>query len=101
VGLVVGLLVGLLLGSVTTTGIGIVFGTTLGLVVALAFGLDCPVFHFAFRLWLPMHDCGPSRWLHFLEWANVHLLLRRTGAPYQWVHLELRDYLAAVEPTEV
>jgi hypothetical protein len=95
VGLFIGGLVGLLLGPVTTPRVGIVFGTALGLVVALTFGLDCPLFHFAFRLWLRMHNCGPSRWLRFLEWTNVHLLLRRTGASYQWAHLELRDYLAA------
>ena len=32
--------------------------------------------------------------MRFLEWARVRLLLRSTGAAYEWAHLEFRDYMA-------
>jgi hypothetical protein len=62
--------------------------------VGLVTGLDAVLYHFAFRLWLRMHHAGPLRWVRFLEWARIRLLLRSTGAAYEWAHLELRDYMA-------
>jgi hypothetical protein len=70
------------------------FGLGFGVVFALLFGFDAVLFHFAFRLWLRVNDKGPLRWGRFLNWATPHLLLRRNGPSYQWIHLELRDFLA-------
>jgi len=99
IGLLLGLLVGLLIGLVRVLAVGLVVGLSEGLstgiLVGLVAGLDTVLYHFAFRLWLRRHRKGSLRWVTFLEWANVHLLLRRTGASYQWAHLELREYLAA------
>jgi hypothetical protein len=72
----------------------LVFGLSFGFVGGLFFGIDCTVFHAAFRLWLRTHDLGPWNWARFLRWASEHLLLRSGGPAYQWVHLELRDYLS-------
>jgi len=98
IGLLVGLLVSLLIGMARVMRVGLVVGLSEGLstgmVVGLIAGLDSVLYHFTFRLWLRGHHRGPLRWVTFLEWANVHLLLRRTGASYQWAHLELREYLA-------
>jgi hypothetical protein len=73
--------------------LGVSFGLVIGLILGLAFGLDCVLFHLAFLVWLRAHDRGPVRWVRFLEWACDHLLLRSTGASYEWAHLELRDYM--------
>jgi transcriptional regulator with XRE-family HTH domain len=81
-----GLAVGLAHGSAA--------GLTFGLAAGLAFGLDSVVFHCAFRLWLRTHDLGPWDWPGFLDWASDRLLLRTNGASYQWIHRQLRDYLA-------
>jgi hypothetical protein len=60
---------------------------------SLVFGLDSVIFHYAFRLRMRRRGGGPLRWVRFLDWATDHLLLTSTGASYQWIHLELRDYL--------
>jgi hypothetical protein len=86
---------GLAVGLVSGLALGVVFGLVGGLVG----GLACVVFHYAFRVWLRKHDRGPMRWVSFLEWASAHLLLRSTGASYQWVHLELRDHLVTSATT--
>jgi len=70
------------------------FGVSFGFVGGLFFGIDCILFHAAFRLWLRTRDLGPWNWAGFLQWASEHLLLRSGGPAYQWVHLELRDYLS-------
>lgn len=74
--------------------LGLVFGIALGIAAALVFGLDAVAFHYAFCLWLRIHQLGPWDWPGFLHWASDRMLLRTNGASYQWIHLELRDYLA-------
>jgi hypothetical protein len=73
---------------------GLLNGVTSGLVFGLVFGLDAVMFHYAFRLRMRRRGGGPLRWVTFLDWTTDHLLLMSTGASYQWIHLELRDYLA-------
>src|SRR5207302_1986294 len=94
--LILGLSFALAFGLAWGPGIGPTIGPTiglaLGLVFGLAFGLDTIAFHYAFRLWLRMHRLGPWDWPAFLHWASDRLLLPTTGASYQWIHLELRDY---------
>lgn len=98
IGLVVGvaaaLFVGLAVGLLAKLAYGLAIGLLVGLFVGVVTGLDSVLYHFAFRLWLRTHLNGPLRWVRFLEWARVRLLLRSTGATYEWAHLELRDYMA-------
>jgi hypothetical protein len=94
VGLLGGLAVELTFGPILGVTLGVGLGLAVGLAVGLALGLDAMAFHCAFRLWLRMHRLGPWDWPGFLDWASDHLLLRSNGAAYQWVHVELRDYLA-------
>jgi hypothetical protein len=95
VGVATGLIIGLPLGlSPSWWGFALSNGLVFGLLVGLMTGLDAVVYHFAFLLWLRTHRNGPLRWVSFLEWATAHLVLRSTGAAYEWVHLELRDNMA-------
>jgi MFS family permease len=100
VGLVVGLVVGFLFGltgvppGTLVVGRLVSAGLFIGLFIGLMAGLDSVLYYFAFRLWLRLHRNGPLGWVRFLEWARVRLLLRSTGAAYEWAHLELRDYMA-------
>jgi hypothetical protein len=99
----IGLALGLLAGAIglVLPGRGaaladrISAGLAVGLVAGVPVGLGCGIFHYAFRFWLRTNDRAPLAWVGFLDWASVRLLLRTTGASYQWVHIELRDYLAA------
>jgi hypothetical protein len=101
-GLIVVVVVGLALGLTgdVTYGLaggliyGLAYGPAIGLAAGLTFGLDAIVFHYAFCLWLRKNHLGPWHWPGFLEWAHDRLLLRTNGASYQWIHLELRNYLA-------
>jgi len=62
---------------------------------AFTYGLSNPVFHLSWRwFFLRRTDYGPFRWPAFLDWCCEHLYLRSSGPSYQWVHAELRDYLA-------
>jgi hypothetical protein len=115
IGLVVGLAAGLLaalalsLPSLLRPGpldlayrlrVGVFASLSVGLPVALVTGLGAVLYQFAFRLWLRRHGNGPLRWVSFLEWACTRLLLRSTGAAYEWAHLELRDYMAEQHPSQ-
>src|SRR5207247_5599399 len=103
-GLLVAAVVGLALGAAGGKGVadllafrlvfGLTFGLALGVAAGLRFGLDAIAFHYAFCLWLRMHRLGSWDWPRFLHWASDRLLLRTNGPSYQWIHLELRDYLA-------
>jgi hypothetical protein len=99
-GLVVGLIFGLIIGLVAGRGGGLAdvlgVGLIFGLVAGLPGGLGAVVGHYVYRLLLWRKGWAPLRWPRFLDWACRHLYLRSTGPAYQWVHIELRDHLAAV-----
>jgi hypothetical protein len=93
-----------LLGTYRTLwiGLGFTFVRVIIYIVSfgLVFGLDSLVFHYAFRLRMRRQGGGPLRWVRFLDWATDHLVLASTGASYQWIHLQLRDYLATSHSLE-
>jgi hypothetical protein len=95
-----GLAFGLLMAMVVALGLSgplafrLPFGLAIGLALGLTLGLDAVAFHRAFCLRLCMCRQGSWNWPSFLSWASERLLLRPNGASYQWIHLELRDYLA-------
>jgi len=99
-GLLVAVAVGLNGGLAYGLAYGLAFGLAAWLGFGFVFGLDAIAFHYAFCVWLRMHDLGPRNWARFLQWASDRLLLRTNGISYQWVHLELRDYLGPVENTD-
>jgi hypothetical protein len=91
--LTIAVVVGVVVGQLVGTLAGLVSGSAVGLLAGLVFGLEFVAFHYAFRLQMLLHGWGPFRWASFLDWAGIHLLFQRSGAAYQWMHLELRDYL--------
>jgi hypothetical protein len=95
-GLVAGIMGGLFLPS-HDAGMArrVSTGLTVGLVAGIPLGLGCMIFHYAFRFWLRSYNRAPFAWVRFLDWASARLLLWSTGASYQWVHIQLRDHLAA------
>ncbi len=92
-GLVFGLAFGLSRGLDQGLALGLPFGLAIGLVFGLRYGLNAVAIHYAYRLRLRRSDHAPLRWVQFLDWSCSHLYLRRQGAAYQWIHIELRDYL--------
>jgi hypothetical protein len=92
-GLLGGLVIGLSFGLVGLDG-GLLFGLVGGLVVGLLGGLLAFVDHYVYRILLWRKSWAPLGWPRFLDWACDHLYLQSTGPAYQWVHIELRNYLA-------
>jgi hypothetical protein len=72
---------------------GVLLGGLGGGVLA---GLGAVWTHYVYRFLLWYNGWAPLRWPRFLDWACSHLYLRSTGPAYQWVHVELRNYLADV-----
>jgi hypothetical protein len=81
-------------GLIFGLGGGPVLALVGGLVAGLAGGLDAALGHCVYRSLLWYKGWAPLQWPRFLDWACSHLYLHSTGAAYQWVHVELRDYLA-------
>jgi hypothetical protein len=102
-GVVFGLGGGLVFGLVFALSSGLGAGLTGGLGAGLIFGLVCGLGacadHYVYRLMIWRRGWAPLRWPRFLDWACSHLYLRSSGPAYQWMHLELRDYLADVYVT--
>lgn len=96
-GLAVGTVIFLALTLIGGTGAAEAAGVALAvtLVASLVLGLGVVIFHLAFRVARWRRGDVPFDLARFLYWACDHLYLRCSGAAFQWVHVELRDYLAA------
>lgn len=96
-GVVVGTVIFLALTVLGGTGAAEAAGVAAAvtLVASLVLGLGVVSFHLAFRVARWRRGDVPFDLARFLYWACDHLYLRCSGAAFQWVHVELRDYLAA------
>lgn len=96
--LVIGLLLGLLLGlnrGLVETLHGIAIGIYLGLFLGLMGGLDAVLRHLSLRIVLYKSGVSPWNYAKFLEHAENHRFIQRTGGRYRFVHDLLRKRFAA------
>lgn len=80
---------------------GLVYGTTNGLAIAFFVwmrngGLAC-IQHFYVRILLSRKKCIPWNYIHFLEYANKHIILRKVGGGYTFAHRLLLEYFASLQ----
>jgi hypothetical protein len=73
---------------------GLALGTTLGLLLGLAFGGVTCIQHGVLRLILYLKRCIPWNYVQFLEHAKDLGFLRRRGGAYEFRHQQLQDYFA-------
>jgi hypothetical protein len=74
--------------------LGLILGINGGLLVGEAF-----LCHFVLRFWLWRTRVLPWNLIAFLDEATSHLILRRVGGGYMFIHRLLLDYLASLETT--
>jgi hypothetical protein len=117
-GMIYGLIVGLIFGMIVVLGLGLffglvfgqryglIFGLFFGLLGGLVFGLFFGLFfggyaylqHGILRLLLWQAGYAPLRYVYFLDCATKHILLRKVGGGYIFIHRLLQDYFASLEP---
>jgi hypothetical protein len=101
VGLVFGLLgglgVGLILGLVT----GLVTGLIFGLIFGLWYGGNAFIQHFILRWRLSRENYLPWRLVEFLDDMAEHILLRKVGGGYIFIHRMVMEYFAGLATKQV
>jgi len=97
---------GLLVGSFVGFSFGLVLwflagpeaalsgGLLLSLTFGLVYGLDSVIKHYAMRLVFVLDGSMPLRFISFLDYCARHILLRRLGGGYEFIHPTFRDYVA-------
>ncbi len=103
IGLAIGLMSGIGLGLPQVLGSGFHMGLVLGLIFGLCIGLnfwmrsggDACILHALLRVCLWQAKFIPWNYPRFLDFAVEHILLRRVGGGYIFIHRLLQDYLAA------
>jgi len=93
IGLSVGLIIGLSNGVIVGVSAGLLTGLQRG-------GLAC-LRHYVLRLLLWRTGSVPWLYAQFLDYAAEHILLRKVGGGYIFLHRLLLDYFAARETTLV
>ncbi|GLV59795.1 hypothetical protein KDH_66190 [Dictyobacter sp. S3.2.2.5] len=109
VGLVAGLVNGLIIGwlnglDTSSMLVGIVFGLITGMVTGLATGFSiglsnggtAGIQHIVLRWFLWRVERIPWRYSRFLDYATEHILLRKVGGGYIFIHRLLLDYFASL-----
>jgi hypothetical protein len=94
-GVLYGLVGGLGFGLVVGLTFGLTSGLTFGLVVGLLLGGRAYIQHFALQFVLWRIGFLPWNYPRFLDYAAEHILLRKVGGGYIFVHRLLLEYLAA------
>ena len=69
-------------------------GLLLSLTFGLVYGLDSVIKHYAMRLVFVLDGSMPLRFISFLDYCAKHILLRRLGGGYEFIHPTFRDYVA-------
>lgn len=99
VGLVFGLIfsqsVGVLVGLSSGLGVGLVFGLVFSPAVSLSFGGLAFAQHWAVRAVCSLSGNTPWQYARFLDYAKDHILLRRVGSGYIFIHRTILEYFAA------
>jgi len=109
VGITASLLVGLEVGLIywlsnINQGVTVVGATFLGIVTGLGIGIigwllrggDVYLKHFMLRLQLRLGGRMPWNYVRFLDYAAEHILLRKVGGGYIFVHRLLLEYFATL-----
>jgi hypothetical protein len=99
-GALVGTAIGLAFGARMTLLFGIIDGLTVGmsifLLTALHSGGKAWLHHIALHMALWSNDKIPFRWIRFLEYSTEHILLRRVGGGYTFIHRLFLEHFAAL-----
>lgn len=90
-GLQVNPLAGLVLAMLAGAMIGLSFGFTFG-------GGEVLLRHLALRIFLTVEQTAPWRYQRFLEEAKKRGLLRSVGGGYIFIHRDLLEYFADIQP---
>jgi GTPase SAR1 family protein len=85
-------------GDLLRFGVGA--GATMGILAGLLPGAAC-IQHFVLRFVLSASGTLPLRFVRFLQFATERRLLQRVGGRYRFIHVTLRDHLAAARPAPV
>jgi hypothetical protein len=97
-GLSYGLSYGLTYGLNVGLRSGWQIGLAVGLLVTLLMGGLAWWRHWVLRFLLWRSGAIPWRYPAFLDEAAEHILLRKVGGGYRFIHDLFRDYLASLEP---
>ena len=89
-GFVLGGVFGVLVASGPVTWL--LLGIMGWVVYALVYGGYACLSHYALRFVLWLHNCIPWNYIDFLDYADKHILLRKTGGGYRFMHNLLRDH---------
>lgn len=102
IGLLLGLLTGLLvesfMGVAGWLGLWVINGLSFGLWLGFSSGGTAALQHYTLRLLLAHAGLAPLRYAAFLDHAAGHVLLRRVGGGWVFIHRLLLDYFAALAP---
>jgi tetratricopeptide (TPR) repeat protein len=77
---------------------GLIVGLLMGITTRLIFGGQDLLLHAALRYHLRRSGFLPWHWARFFEDARDHILLRRVGGGYLFVHRILQRYFADLNP---
>lgn len=94
-GLIFGLFFGLIVGLISGLSSGLLFGSIFGLIFGLQFGLGAVFQHLSLRIVLCQSGVSPWNYARFLEHAENHRFIQRTGGRYRFVHDLLRKRFTA------
>jgi serine/threonine protein kinase len=103
-GVIAGLMTGIGIGLPQGLGSGLQLGLVIGLVIGLAVGLNfwlrhggtACILHALLRVCLWKANYAPLNYPRFLDFAVEHILLRRVGGGYIFIHRLLLEYFAAL-----
>jgi hypothetical protein len=104
-GLLAGLVVELIIPSINGQIVGLVVGPVVGLSIGLSLGLSnggtACIQHAVLRTFLWRAGYIPWNYSRFLDYAAEHILLRKVGGGYIFVHRLLLDYFASLHATSL
>ena len=94
VGLFGGLVFVLVGGQGVSQTTGLIFGLGFGVILGLEFGGAFFVHDIFFRFLLQRSGHIPPKYVDFLDYASEHILLRKKGEDYIFIHQMLLEYFA-------
>lgn len=93
----IGLINGLIFGIKSFFVMGLMFGATEGILVALWFGGLDFLQHHTLRLFLWRSGHMPRNYASFLDYASERIFLQKVGGGYIFIHRMLMEYFTTVE----
>ncbi|RZN41669.1 MAG: NACHT domain-containing protein [Methanosarcinales archaeon] len=80
--------------------IGLLLGLVFGFPIWLNYGGRACIQHYILRIMLWRNGSAPLNYVRFLDYAAEHVLLRKVGGGYIFMHRLLLEYFASLEPEE-